>query len=293
MTERRSRIGLDPPPRFFADVISYLRVAFPQAKLAKDDIERLRSHLVRQWRMGQTAARAAASTCSCDGNQIVPSAASGIYEPPPRLRPPLVGADMSFGYDQLREPRAVEQARVAAEIARRHLEHYSGEVSRLTSELKAEDLGKRTRNSLERMRLQAERQVAKYEVLVGDRGRVFQALPGAAREQLPGAVRASESVSVFTRPEPSKTKRGLRKKTDEALKEEPTAEAKAPNAGVNAAQSGKRAVERKVAGRKGKDCKTCESGVPPEPIPSEDLAALQSLIDTFADEEVSALSRKQ
>ena len=286
MTERRSRIGLDPPPRFFADVISYLRVAFPQANLGRAEIAKLRSHLVSQWRMGQTAARAAASTCSCDGNQIVPSPATAIDVLPARFRPPLVGADMTFGYEQLREPRAVERARLAAEVAKRQLEHYSGEVSRIDSKLQAQDLGQRARKSLERMRALAERQVARYSALSGDRGRAFQAVNALVESpQVPG--RASEPISVFERPESTSASPRPRKKRDESTRQQRTTKSTAVKATSESGQVGDSKRGGKAGRRKSKD-----SSAPPQPIPSEDLAALQSLIDTFADEEVSALSRK-
>lgn len=143
MKEWTSRIGIDPPVQFFAEVIAYLNKAFPEARLNRETVRQLRPYLVSQWRLGQNAAKAAAATCSCDGSRIVPSPASQI-ELPRRaaLAPKGAKREDVFGLEDLREPGALPRIRVQAEIAQRQFEHYKTELDALQAQAAPEGTGK-------------------------------------------------------------------------------------------------------------------------------------------------------
>ena len=143
MKEWKSRIGVDPPVQFFAEVIAYLNKAFPEARLNRETVRQLRPYLVSQWRLGQNAAKAAAATCSCDGSRIVPSPASQI-ELPRRaaLAPKGATREDVFGLEDLREPGALPRIRVQAEIAQRQYEHYKTELDALQTQTTPEGTGK-------------------------------------------------------------------------------------------------------------------------------------------------------
>lgn len=333
MTERKSRIGIDPPDQFFADVITFLSIAYPEAKLTKEDIRELRPHLIRQWRMGQNAARSASATCSCDGRKIVPSPASGLDLRGRIARPPAeIPADMIFGLEDVREPRRVEKARLATMVARRQAEHFSEERNRLEAELSQGELSSKRESQVRRLIARAESMVAKYKlqanqiaakvrgisVLGGrDRGVTAPELYDAPQESVtaPELPKGKSSVNlrVPTRPKRRTKKTDLEEVNDEVLGVASAESYNPPVESVSTPESltgnstvptrpkrrtkkaglvevndelpaGSRARKRK------KPCTECATG--PEPLPSEDLNALQGLIDQFADAAISDISKK-
>ncbi len=148
MKEWTSRIGVDPPVQFFAEVLVYLNKAFPEARLNRETVRELRPYLVSQWRLGQNAAKAAAATCSCDGSRIVPSPASQI-ELPRRAALAPKGAQRAdvFGLEDLREPGALPRIRVQAEIAQRQYEHYKTELDALQAQTGPEGTSKASKKT--------------------------------------------------------------------------------------------------------------------------------------------------
>lgn len=143
MKEWKSRIGVDPPVQFFAEVIAYLNKAFPGARLNRETVRQLRPYLVSQWRLGQNASKAASATCSCDGINIVPSPASQVDLPRrAALAPKGAKREDVFGLEDLREPGALPRIRVQAEIAQRQYEHYKNDFDALQAQAAAEGTGK-------------------------------------------------------------------------------------------------------------------------------------------------------
>lgn len=106
-----SRKDKNPSPQFYADVIAHLVRAYPHAAIDREVILGLKDFLINEWRNGQSGRDAAAATCSCDGKQIIPSAAAGIFLAKRSALPPK-GAKREtpespapvFGAEDLREP---------------------------------------------------------------------------------------------------------------------------------------------------------------------------------------------
>ena len=271
MKEWKSRIGIDPPVQFFADVIAYLNRAFPGASLDRDTIKQLRPYLVKQWRLGQNAPKAAASTCSCDGISIVPSPASQVDLPRRAALPPK-GAALGevFGLEDLREAGALPKARMQAEVAARQQEHFESQRQQFMGDLlRAQGQGKEDRKTA-RMLAAAEREVAKYaEKAATLRSRVEQ-LVLTAPYTLPDGLP--------TRYPSPKTPRSAAKPTKSPAA--PTKTSSAPRPSAPASTPGKR---RGRPPKKASPCTTCANPQPiPEPVPSEDQAALAALVREFA-----------
>lgn len=139
MAEWKSRANKEPPARFFAEVVAYLDKSYPRASLSREVMEALRPFLAREWRTGQSAHDAAKATCACDGVTIVPSAATAVELAKGAVRPPKgAGRGQAVGIDEVREPAALTKARVDAAVAKRHVEHYSELVGKLSAARQSE-----------------------------------------------------------------------------------------------------------------------------------------------------------
>lgn len=106
----KSREDRLPPPSFFSMIVAYLQQAYRGARISREMMETLRPFFIEAWRNGKTAEAAAQSTCSCDGQQIVPSPVVGVHISKGAVRPPR-GAQRGevFGAEELRLPAPIER----------------------------------------------------------------------------------------------------------------------------------------------------------------------------------------
>lgn len=131
----KSREDKAPPPQFFADVIGFLRAAFPKAILSREAIAQLAPYLVAEWQNGQTARNAAKATCACDGKQITVSPAAQIQVSRRAVLPPLNATrGETFGIDELRERREIGKLRAKAAVEDRHAEYQEEQLRQLQKE---------------------------------------------------------------------------------------------------------------------------------------------------------------
>lgn len=269
MKEWKSRIGVDPPVQFFAEVIAYLNKAFPGARLNRETVRLLRPYLVSQWRLGQNAAKAAAATCSCDGLTIVPSPASQVDLPRrAALAPSGAKREDVFGLEDLREPGALPRIRVQAEIAQRQYEHYKNELDALQAQA-AEGAGKASKkvaSLVERTNRDMLKWAAKANELRAQVDTLAASAPWTQRE----GARAVEG-----RPR----RAGTRK---------PAARAKAPVETAAAVESPIQPVPKK------KPCRDCapKPAAPPENAMNPD-AMLDELVREFAESAAHDIEGKQ
>lgn len=131
----KSRENEAPPPQFFADVIGYLRKAFPNAVLTREAIVQLAPYLVAEWQSGQSARNAAKATCACDGKHITVSPAATVQVPRRAvLPPPDAKRGTTFGVDELRERRDIGKLRAQAAVEDRHAEYQEARRTQLEQE---------------------------------------------------------------------------------------------------------------------------------------------------------------
>jgi len=131
----KSREDQAPPPQFFADVIGFLRKAYPRAALTREAIAQLAPYLVAEWQNGQTARNAAKATCACDGKQITVSPAAQVQVPRRSVLPPLYATrGTTFGIDELRERREIGKLRAQAAVEDRHAEYQEERLRQLQQE---------------------------------------------------------------------------------------------------------------------------------------------------------------
>lgn len=106
-TSRQDKL---PPPSYFALIVEHLQRSYRGARISRELMQALRPFFIDAWRRGVTAEAAAGQTCSCDGREIVPSPAVGVFVARGEVRPPR-GAERGevFGADELRPPAAVER----------------------------------------------------------------------------------------------------------------------------------------------------------------------------------------
>jgi hypothetical protein len=106
----KSRQERLPPPSYFALIVEHLQRSYRGARISRELMQALRPFFIDAWRRGVTAEAAAGQTCSCDGREIVPSPAVGVFVARGEVRPPR-GAERGevFGADDLRPPAAVER----------------------------------------------------------------------------------------------------------------------------------------------------------------------------------------
>ena len=106
-TSRQDKL---PPPSYFALIVEHLQRSYRGARISRELMQALRPFFIDAWRRGVTAEAAAGQTCSCDGREIVPSPAVGVFVARGEVRPPR-GAERGevFGAEELRPPAAVER----------------------------------------------------------------------------------------------------------------------------------------------------------------------------------------
>lgn len=134
----KSRENASPPPQFFADVIGYLRKAFPNAELTREAITQLAPYLVAEWQNGQSARNAAKATCACDGQRITVSPAAQVQVPRRAVLPPAdAKRGTLFGIDEVRERRDIGKLRAQAAVEERHAEYQESLRAQLEQERSA------------------------------------------------------------------------------------------------------------------------------------------------------------
>lgn len=134
----KSRENTSPPPQFFADVIGYLRKAFPSATLTRDAITQLAPYLVAEWQNGQSARNVAKATCACDGQRITVSPAAQVQVPRRAVLPPAdAKRGTLFGIDEVRERRDIGKLRAQAAVEERHAEYQESRRAQLEQERSA------------------------------------------------------------------------------------------------------------------------------------------------------------
>jgi len=252
----KSRENEAPPPQFFADVIGYLRRAFPKATLTREAVAQLTPYLMAEWQNGQSARNAAKATCACDGQRITVSPAATVQMPRRAvLPPPDAKRGTTFGIDELRERREVGKLRAQAAVEERHAEYQEARRAQLEQERSALTSDGKTKKA-ERVERQAQAAEAARKTHGANATRLRQEANTLARERgfwIPPAAetRASE--------EAVKKKIGAPRtpRTEAVMKEVPRQKA-APKA------SGK------------KKCDVCTE---PRPAPAD----LSALVDEFVD----------
>lgn len=131
----KSRENQAPPPQFFADVIGYLRKAFPNGVLTREAIAQLTPYLMAEWQNGQSARNAAKATCACDGQHITVSPAATVQVARRAvLPPPEAKRGTTFGIDELRERREIGKLRAQAAVEDRHAEYQEARRSQLAQQ---------------------------------------------------------------------------------------------------------------------------------------------------------------
>lgn len=271
MKEWKSRIGVDPPAQFFAEVIAYLNRAYPGATLDRPMLKQLRPYLVGQWRIGQNAPKAAAATCACDGASIVPSPGSQVDLPRRAALAPK-GASRAdiFGIEDLREAGMLPKARVQAEIAARQVEHYRAEMKRLDSRLAEERAAGKEKKSTMRLLAAAQREVAKHADVAASLNQHVNALVMSAAYVLPGRVTEQRKLP------PREPSRRARQQVSESRTVR-AAKSSAPKAKAETKTAPERTKRATPA------CTTCKDPQKgPETLPSEDQALLENLVREFA-----------
>lgn len=182
----KSRESKEPPPQFFADVVAYLHRAYPNASLSRMRMEELKPFLIAEWRQGQNAHDAAKATCACDGREILPSPATGVFLPKRAVRPPpgaLRGT--VYGLDELREPSPLAKLRVGVALAERKAEYEESKAAQMQAQLAA------ARSDGAKLRLQSQLDRTR------EAARAHRAEEGRLREKLQAAL----AQAGWTRPE--------------------------------------------------------------------------------------------
>lgn len=265
MKEWKSRIGVDPPPQFFADVIAYLEKAFPGAALDRETVRALRPYLVSQWRAGQNAPKAAAATCSCDGSTIFPSPASQISLPKrAALAPKGANRTTVFGAEDLREPGQLPRVRIQHAIAQKQLAHFSQERDRLAS-------GGKTGKKAEALLAKASRQVEEW-------GAKATALQERVTSLVADAPWSRGLAPADGTPALDADRVRPARRTKVSPSDKPRPAGKPPRPRANAAQLN----PAEGAQPKKKPCRDCKPQKAPAPIPSENQATLEALVAEFA-----------
>ena len=100
------RVGLNPPPDFWADFLANVDALFPGAELDAQVIKDLYGLVVDEWRNGRQVNLIVRQLCACDGRTVEPSEGAkrrlekrrGLAKAPEGAEPGEV-----FGLDELRE----------------------------------------------------------------------------------------------------------------------------------------------------------------------------------------------
>lgn len=110
----RKRVGLEPPPNFWADFLANVSVVFPRAVLSDSELRKIYTLVVDEWREGVALHSIVRQLCSCDDGVNVsasPGALARLGRHRGVARAPI-GAVRGevFEMDELRDSKAVGDA---------------------------------------------------------------------------------------------------------------------------------------------------------------------------------------
>ncbi len=270
----KSREDKEPPAQFFAHVVAYLKMAFPGAALTHDAMQQLRPHLIEAWRNGQSAAGAARTTCSCDGQKIEPSPASALALPKKIVRPPK-GAlrGQAFGLEEIRPVKTVADLQWALRVAQQQVQHYQGVADGLRVQL-AQKPNKKLQDRLE----ESLQELTLYQGEVTTLGQKL-----AETEAAVGYRHPLPQTPIAKRPRRRKTK-----PTEKPAKpKKPKKPAKEPQAKPKKSATAPSQEKRKPGGPKKAPCEDCKkkpkAAIPVKDSPPPDI---EQLINEFAASQV-------
>lgn len=116
----RKRVGLEPPPNFWADFLANVSVVFPRAVLSDSELRKIYTLVVDEWREGVALHSIVRQLCSCDDGVNVsasPGALARLGRHRGVARAPIGAARGEvFDLGRVRDSKAVGDA-----LARLHL----------------------------------------------------------------------------------------------------------------------------------------------------------------------------
>lgn len=260
----KSRIGKLPPANFYAQIMTYLSQAYPQAEISQRTMSVLKPLWDRLWLDGRSADIVAKTTCSCDGKSITASPAIDLA----KLPRGAVRAPTKTDRGQLFDPERMRESAETEKVKRqaRQLEEQIGRLSTQTTRLSSR--AERARGNTTRTQVLAELERRKQE-LAQKRSQVAQLADRLAelRKQIgqvgiqliqeEKAERKAEKETVTPKPpkgqkptkEPKPPKEKKPKRTGKQKDQTPTAQDAKDAAILAAIQGALPALAEKLAGQ--------------------------------------------
>lgn len=124
----KSRIGKLPPANYYAQIMAYLAMAYPEAEISQRTMSVLKPVWDSLWLDGRSADIVAKTTCSCDGRSITASPAIELA----KLPRGAVRAPTKTDRGQLFEPARMRES-VEAEKAKRQARQLEAQIGRITT----------------------------------------------------------------------------------------------------------------------------------------------------------------
>lgn len=250
----KSRIGRLPPANFYAQIMTYLAQAYPDAAITQDTMLVLKPTWDDLWQDGRSADVVAKTTCSCDGKSITLSPAVGLAKLPRGAHRAPAGTERGQLFDPSRMRESPEAERTKRQALM--LESQIGRISQATVRLKAKADRARSDSAKAPLLAELKRRSAELEIKRAEAAKIAQKLSevrrllGAVRvelaeEEAPAKAAASvEKVAKATKtPEAEKPKR-----TKASKQTTPTASAADKDAAILAAiQAALPAVAERLA----------------------------------------------
>lgn len=230
----RNREGKLPPPKFFAEALASLSIAYPDAVLAPELLKQIEQHLIREWQNGQSGPDAAKATCSCDGTTITMSPAvvsptGEVREPLPKgaARPPK-GAKRDGtipNVESVREAKSLTDARTRHGAAIAAVEAKTSVLARLNAKTASGSRSSEDKTRLEVAASELERAITELTQAEKELQEAQQSAPWVNRH-IP--------VPTLPNPEaPSQVQQQLTAKAKAKTKAKPRSRVRGPNADPN------------------------------------------------------------
>lgn len=124
----KSRIGKLPPANYYAQIMAYLAMAYPEAEISQRTMTVLKPLWDKLWQDGRGADIVAKTTCSCDGKSITASPAMDLA----KLPKGAVRAPTKTDRGQLFEPTRMRES-AEAEKAKRQARQLEAQIGRITT----------------------------------------------------------------------------------------------------------------------------------------------------------------
>lgn len=124
----KSRIGKLPPANYYAQIMAYLAMAYPEAEVSQRTMAVLKPVWDRLWQDGRSADIVAKTTCSCDGKSITASPAMDLAKLPRGAVRAPTRTDRGELFDPARMRESVE-----AEKAKRQARQLDAQIGRITT----------------------------------------------------------------------------------------------------------------------------------------------------------------